>query len=183
MLYLNVFFVVMKANIYESALAATTLLSIVGICFYFYEVINPSPVQDNPFRVFDTNPGIIKISVASLISRIIFIICFVILYASKYQSNKVVLAVYLLAALVVGFLQWFELYYGSTFYYGEVRDKQGLMFPVLASAMVTLIVWKVDYLKAKKQNLLVKLALVGLVNIGLYLLWIQVGEPWNLWQS
>ncbi len=90
---------------------------------------------------------------------------------------------YLFSALTTGFLQWFELYLGSTFYYGEVRDKQGLMFPVLASFMVTLVVWKINYSKTESRNLIIRLVLTGVINVGLYILWGQVYEPWNLWQS
>ena len=90
---------------------------------------------------------------------------------------------YIFSALTIGFLQWYELYYGSTFYYGEVRDKQGLMFPLLASLMVTLTIWKLNYSKTVNRNLTIKLTLTGIINVGLYLLWKQVYETWNLWQS
>jgi hypothetical protein len=172
-----------KANIYESVLVAITLLSIIGLCFYFYELASPSLTQDNPFKIFDNNPGIIKISIASLILRIAFVSYFAILYITKSEPNRKILTVYLLAALAISFLQWFELYYGSTFYYGEVRDKQGLMFPVLASAMLTLVVWKINYPRVGKNSVIIKVILAVLLNIGLCLLWIQVSETWNLWQS
>ena len=98
------------------------------------------------------------------------------------QSNKV-LTVYIFTALFIGFLQWYELYFGSTFYYGEVRDKQGLMFPILASLMVTLAIWKINYSKTEIRDLSIKLTLSAIINVGLYILWIQVYESWNLWQS
>ncbi|QHT71369.1 hypothetical protein GXP67_34290 [Rhodocytophaga rosea] len=172
-----------KTNIFETALAVLTLLSIVGLCFYFYELINPDPTQDNPFKTFDNNPGIIKISIASLIARTIFIICFCYLVVDKFKQDNKIITVYLFIALTIGFLQWYELYYGSTFYYGEVRDKQGLRFPLLASFMVTLAIWRINYTKTQNRNLIIKLVLTGLINFGLYFLWTQVNEPWNLWQS
>lgn len=172
-----------KTNIFETALATLTLLSIVGLFIYFYDLNNPDPTQDNPFKTFDNNPGIIKISIASLIARIVFVVCFLLLAFDKFRQDKKILTVYLFSALTIGFLQWYELYFGSTFYYGEVRDKQGLMFPLLASFMVTLVVWKINYSKAENRNLTIRLVLTGITNVGLYILWGQVYEPWNLFQS
>jgi uncharacterized protein YxeA len=172
-----------KTNIFETILAILTLLSIVGLCFYFYDLKNPNSNQDNPFTTFDNNPGIIKLSFASLATRTIFIICFLLLAIDKFKQDNKILIVYILTALTIGFLQWYELYYGSTFYYGEVRDKQGLMFPLLASFMATLAIWKINYSKTEQRNLTIKLILTGLINVGLYFLWTQVYEPWNLWQS
>lgn len=169
-----------KTNIFETVLATLTLLSIVGLCFYFYELKKTNLAQGNPFKTFNNNPGIINISIASLVVRIIFIICFLILAVDKFRQNKKILTIYIFAALAIGFLQWYELYYGSTFYYGEVRDKQGLMFPLLASFMATLVIWKINYSKEENRNLTIKIILTGLTNIGLYFLWTQVYEPWNL---
>ena len=172
-----------KANIFEVVLVILTLFSVVILCIYFYDIINPNPQQDNPFKTFDNNPGIIKISIASLVARIIFILCFFLLAVDKLKNDKKILTLYIVCALAIAFLQWFELYYGSTFYYGEVRDKQGLMFPLLASFMVTLAIWKINYSKTGNRNLIIKLILTGVINVGLYFLWTQVYEPWNLWQS
>jgi hypothetical protein len=172
-----------KVNIFEVVLVILTLFSVVILCIYFYDIINPNPQQDNPFKTFDNNPGIIKISIASLVARIIFILCFFLLAVDKLKNDKKILTLYIVCALAIAFLQWFELYYGSTFYYGEVRDKQGLMFPLLASFMVTLAIWKINYSKTGNRNLIIKLILTGVINVGLYFLWTQVYEPWNLWQS
>ncbi len=172
-----------KANIFETVLATLTLLSVVGLCFYFYDLQNYNPTQGNPFKEFDNNPGIIKISIASLTTRTIFIICFLLLSFDKFKQDKKIRTIYILSALKIGFLQWYELYYGSTLYYGEVRDKQGLMFPLLASFMATLAIWKINYSKTENRNLIIKLILTGAINVVLYFLWTQVYEPWNLWQS
>ena len=138
-----------KANIFETVLATLTLLSVVGLCFYFYDLQNYNPTQGNPFKEFDNNPGIIKISIASLATQTIFIICFLLLSFDKFKQDKKIRTIYILSALTIGFLQWYELYYSSTFYYGEVRDKQGLMFPLLASFMATLAIWKINYSKTE----------------------------------
>ena len=172
-----------KANIFETVLASLTLLSLIGLGFYFYDLKNPDTTQDNPFKTYDTNAVIINISISSFISRTIFLITFILLSLETYKDKKVIKIVYLSSALTIGFLQWCELYYGSTFYYGEVRDKQGLMFPILASFMATLVIWKINYSTQDNRNLTIKLIVTGLVNIALYFLWTKVYEPWNLGQS
>ena len=170
-------------NIFEIIIASLTLLSLAGLCFYFYDILFPDFSQNNPFETFNNDPGIIKISIASFVARIIFILSFISLVFDKFKQNKIILGIYISSALIIAFLQWYELYYGSTFYYGEVRDKQGLMFPVLASLMLTLSIWKINYTKIESQNLKIRLVLTGILNVGLYVLWTQVYEHWNLWQS
>ena len=49
---------------------------------------------------------------------------------SKQRLDKIVNWVMLCSCIVIFALVFFELYFGSTFYYGEVRDKQGLPFGV-----------------------------------------------------
>ena len=169
-----------KTNIFETALALLTLLSIVGLSIYFYNLDNTDSLHDNPFKRFDNNPGIINISIASLISRIIFIICFLLLGFDKFRLDRKILTAYIITALIIAFLQWFELYYGSTFYYGEVRDKQGIMFPILASFMVTLAIWKINYSMEENLNLTLRLILTGVINVALFFLWTQLNEQWNL---
>jgi hypothetical protein len=172
-----------KVNIFDTVTAILTLLSIIGLGLYFYELAYPDLTQEDPFRMFNSNGGIIKISIASIISRLVFFVFFLILSTRAYQDNILAKFVYVTSALVIGFLQWYELYYGSTFYYGEVRDKQGLMFPALSSLMVTLVIWKINYSKFTNRNLTIKIVMTGLINLGLYMFWKLVSESWNLWQS
>jgi hypothetical protein len=172
-----------KANIFETILAIFTTFSIALLCFYFYDLLNTNSIQRDPFTTYNNNSGIIAISVASIICRSIFLACFLFLALTKLHDSKKVLVIYLVSALAIAFLQWFELYYGSTFYYGEVRDKQGLMFPFLGSLMVTLTVWKINYTKLLARNMRVKILLTVMLNIGLIIFWISVREPWKLWQS
>jgi hypothetical protein len=172
-----------KVNIFDTVTAILTLVSIIGLGLYFYELAYPDLTQQDPFRMFNSNAGIIKISIASIISRLVFFVFFLILSTHAYQDNIAAKLVYVTSALVIGFLQWYELYYGSTFYYGEVRDKQGLMFPALSSLMVTLVIWKINYSKFTKRNLIIKIVMTGLINLGLYMFWKLVSESWNLWQS
>jgi hypothetical protein len=170
-------------NFFETGVVILTLLSIVGLGVYFYDIIYPEFTEYNPFDDYYTNAGIIKISIASVISRVTFLVLFVVLLTQRYRDSLTLKLIYLLSALIIGFLQWYELYYGSTFYYGEVRDKQGLMFPSLGSFMVTLVIWKIKYANDDLRNSATKAILAALLNVGLYLLWRLVYEPWNLEQS
>ena len=173
----------MKTDIFETGVFFLISLSVIGLGFYFYDILFLAPTEDNPFFIYNANPGIINNTIASITCRVVFIILFLALSTESYNDSVVVKSLYLLSALVIGFLQWYELYYGSTFYYGEVRDKQGLMFPWLASLLVTLVIWKINYSKANPRNVMVKIILTVLINVGLFFLWRQVYEPWNLWQS
>lgn len=168
---------------YEILLAFLMFLTVIGIGLYFYDITFLNLQSDNPFKDYDNNSGIITISIVSLLCALSFLVCFFVLAYEKYRNNKTILSVYLIAALLFAFLQWFQLYYGSTFYYGEVRDKQGLNFPLFASLLVTLVIWKVNYTSSKKHNYNLKVLLTALVNGGLYFLWTQVYELWNLGQS
>jgi hypothetical protein len=172
-----------KLAIFETGLLILISLNVLGLGFYFFSIIFPGDTKSDPFHTYNNNPGIIRISIASIASQILFIILFLVLSAESYRNNAFIKAAYLFLALVIGFLTWYELYYGSTFYYGEVRDKQGLMFPWIASLLATLVIWKINYSKEDTRNVKIKIAATALVNVGLYVLWLKVYEPWNLWQS
>ncbi|WP_188934689.1 hypothetical protein [Dyadobacter endophyticus] len=140
--------------------------------------------RGDPFYAYRHNPVIINISIASLVFRLAFV--GLLIYSNikpHHQKGKTPWYAFFISGFAAAFLQWYELYYGSTFYYGEVRDKQGLMFPLLASFIATLMIWKFPAPINEQRNLIWKLILTALVNIGLYILWLNVYEPWNLFQS
>lgn len=145
--------------------------------------LSEASFQDDPLNAYRSNPGVIKISIASLLSRLLFVGCLSLLRFKPQHIGRVLLSIFILSGLTAAFMQWYELYYGSTFYYGEVRDKQGLMFPLLASSIVTLIIWECSYSSNERRDLLLKAILTVLVNLGLYVLWLNVYEAWNLFQS
>jgi len=172
-----------KSNIFETALAFLTFLAIIFSIISFIEIESPNSQIDNPLAAYYSNPGIKRISTCKLISYCTFFLLFILLCLDKFKNKTTVLAAYLTSAFVIAALQWYELYYGSTFYYGEVRDKQGLGFPVFGSSMVTLIIWKINYSKNTDKDLTIKLILTGIINFGLYQFYGQVYESWKLWQS
>jgi uncharacterized BrkB/YihY/UPF0761 family membrane protein len=172
-----------SANIFEAALAFIVFLAIVFSIIDFVDFNSSESEVGNPFAAYYSNPGIIRITILKFLSFCFFFLLFIALSVEKFKNLNILLGAYLFSALAIAFLQWYELYYGSTFYYGEVRDKQGLGYPILSSLMVTLIIWKLNYSNSKERNLIIKLILTGVINIGLYQVYNLVYESWNLWQS
>lgn len=172
-----------KSNIFETALAFLVLFTIVFYIINAIGIESPNAQVGNPFTEYYSNPGIRRIQALKFISYCCFLLLFVLLCFENYKKNIAVLTSYLTSAFAIAALQWYELYYGSTFYYGEVRDKQGLGYPVLSSFMVSLIIWKINYSKNRDVDLTVKLVLTGIINFSLYQLYGQVYESWKLWQS
>jgi hypothetical protein len=171
-----------KVNILEAAIVLFLTLHVLGVCIDYYDIIIQDLSYHNPFFNYHTNPGIVILSLAFILSGLSFIICFI-LSCYKKRQTLALMRLYLISALIIAFIQWYELYYGSTFYYGEVRDKQGLMFPVLASLMVTLVIWKTNFNWSANINYRAKVMLAVFLNCGLTVLWKFVEEPWRLYSS
>lgn len=169
-------------RIAELILIFWILLTIIIIAFDLIDLSEVN-VQDDPFDTYKRNPGIVRINIISLLSRSVFWSSLVFLSYKPQYKGKFLLCIFLLSGLTSAFLQWYELYYGSTFYYGEVRDKQGLAFPLLGLFIVTLMIWECSFSSNEDWDQWMKMVLTALVNLGLYVLWLNVAEPWNLIQS
>ncbi len=162
-------------NYFELCIATLTLLSLLGYCIGVF--LNYSLPNENPFKAYYTNTGILITFAIGFIARSIFLISF---YLMTFREKKFAKVICLFSAFTIGFLAWFELYYGSTFYYGEVRDKQGLGFPYLASIMFTFIIWKIQFSKTHRANLVAKIFLTSFINVALVSLWFYVQDSWKL---
>jgi hypothetical protein len=131
----------------------------------------------DPFREYYTNKGIVLIFIARLIFWL-NVSVFGIIWLKNKTIRPLYLNLLLLSILIIASLQWFELWYGSTFYYGEVRDKQGLGVPILS---IVLQIYLLLRLGIKKRTLLVGLiALIIIMNYGIYS---QVYENWKLYHD
>lgn len=170
-------------SMFEVGLALIVFVAFAFSIISQIELNNADLNAGNPFADYYSNTGIVAISWGQICSYFIFCLSFIFLCLKKYKMKRWVPTLYLLSALFIGFLHWFELYYGSTFYYGEVRDKQGLGFPFLSSFMVSLIIWRFKYSTKIDKDLHFKFILTAVINIGLFELYALVYEPWNLWQS
>ena len=165
----------------EFFVGAWIILTILLIGSDFTSSSNDS--QDDPFTSYRHNPGIIRISIATFIARLLFVGCLIIFNIKPQYKGRFLAYAFFFSGLMAAFLQWYELYYGSTFYYGEIRDKQGLMFPLLASSVITLMIWECSFWPNEDRDLRLKMILTAIVNLALYVLWLNVAEPWNLIQS
>jgi hypothetical protein len=90
-------------------------------------------------------------------------------------------------ALAGTWLTWFELWYGSTFYYGEVRDKQGLPyninnFGVLGGfVFLAYLIWRLPPGRAQGSwSVAVRCALTMLLLLGQGAVLGMIGRLWNL---
>lgn len=175
----------------DVALAIFVLFGVIGgslSCFngeYFWRG-NPNYVD--PFAEYNANLGIRFITAAAfaLDTAILVLIARA---AIRRTWSRIEQLVVIAAATAAALLTWFELWYGSTFYYGEVRDKQGLPFGVnnagvFGSAMfLTYIVWRVSLPEAVRHQVIVRIALTVALIAAHYMLLRVVETPWNLWQS
>ena len=172
-----------KTNIFEKSIVILTIISLIILGIEYYDIANPDKNYINPFQNYYSNSGIVKILISYSVLKLLFISCFLILQFEKYEKTELLKLIYLIIAVLIGILNWYELYYGSTFYYGEVRDKQGLMFPIYASLMFTFVIFKLNYSKKLNVNFIIKIILAIILNSGLILFWEKIYEKWNLWQS
>jgi hypothetical protein len=180
-----------RIRIGEVALAIYVLFGVIGgslSCFngeYFWRG-NPNYVD--PFAEYDANLGIQFITAAAFaLDTGIFVL--IARAAFRRTWSRIEQMVVIVAAAVAALLTWFELWYGSTFYYGEVRDKQGLPLGVnnggaLGSVVfLTYIVWRVSLPESVRHRVIVRIALTAALIAAHYMLLRVVETPWDLWQS
>ncbi|MGK5093524.1 hypothetical protein WDW89_16135 [Deltaproteobacteria bacterium TL4] len=130
----------------------------------------------------------------SLISNIqliaIFIDCMILLliFLKVTRLKNELLSKGLMFFLLLGvFFIWFELWYGSTFYYGEVRDKQGLPLTLNNIGIVGSILFLLYFLLNIKLFIKLKtISKIGIVFIVICGHWVAVKMleiPWNFVSS
>jgi hypothetical protein len=83
----------------------------------------------SPYSRYYGNVGINLINIGALIVDVLVVALIIGWLISPRLASHALRTVMLLAAIGAA-LTWAELWYGSTFYYGEVRDKQGLPLSV-----------------------------------------------------
>jgi hypothetical protein len=93
-----------------------------------------------------------------------------------------------LLVLVGAWLTWFEMWYGSTFYYGEVRDKQGLPvmvnnFGIVGSfAFLAYLIWGLPLGRMRSGwSIAVRCAFTLLLLLGHQSALGRVFEPWKIY--
>ncbi|EMO77065.1 hypothetical protein LEP1GSC127_1835 [Leptospira kirschneri str. 200801925] len=88
---------------------------------------------NDPFSIYFQNLGILVLFWLSVVVSIFIPILIAI--RNRMNFPKFTLQVFIIVAAI---LPWTEMYWGSTFYYGEIRDKSGL--PLNTIFLVLLVV-------------------------------------------
>jgi hypothetical protein len=95
-----------------------------------------------------------------------------------------------LLAVAGTWLVWFELWYGSTFYYGEVRDKQGLPYNVNnfgamgSFVFLAYLIWRFPLGRMRSGwSVAVRCGLTALLFLGQKAVLGMVCGPWNIVDS
>ncbi|MCB2196475.1 MAG: hypothetical protein KQH79_11495 [Bacteroidetes bacterium] len=173
-----------KIKIIDYFLIGLSLLIIIGIGVYFANILAPNGEYGtkhfDPFYKYNTNLGIILIMSIRVIMYLTILIIGIIWIKRKVLTNKSLYTIFAIL-IVISILKWIEYWYGSTFYYGEVRDKQMLGFPYMTYLYLVYVIWryKLDNFRNKKILIVRSLLTVFVFVIMLVFYWI-VKEPWIL---
>lgn len=140
-----------------------------------------------PYYAYNNNIGIKTISLLVLIiNTVIFLM---VLYWRFGKAKKLPLKIILIACFFGILLAWGELWFGSTFDYGTVRDKQALPFGInnaglLGSYIFSLYsISRIEIRDRKEHPIKVNAEVAILIILIHYFIYRIVYEPWNLWQS
>lgn len=103
------------------------LIFISFLIVYNISFLNIENLND-PYYIYMENQTITNIYTMAIILNILtFFSVFILMFESKIVLlNKFAIVILFISNLLIFILIVYELYYGSIFYYGEVRDKQGL---------------------------------------------------------
>ena len=162
-------------------------LTMIGGVFYFGELSSLNRKNEiHPLKEYLTNNGIYRIGTAQFIFAILMIVILVnkILQKGKFENGILIYALIFLSILL-GIIPWIEMWYGSTFYYGEVRDKQGLGFPKFSLIFLIYPIWifKEEIRNLNSKQISIRIIATISIIISLSIFYGQIYEPWKLWQS
>lgn len=137
--------------------------------------------MDDPYVKYYQNNIISKIQlIAVFIDSIIFAL--VLFKVAGFTNNIFSIGLMSLLLLAV-FLIWFELWYGSTFYYGEVRDKQVLPLALnnigIVGSILFLVYYVINIQVFKKLRTISKISILIILIFGHWILVKILETPWN----
>jgi len=176
-----------KSQQIDLMIIAISIITIIGGIFYFGELSTVNSSNEiHPFKDYITNSGILKISIIQLIFAILMIIILGNKYLQKGKiENRILIIGLIILSIGLGLIPWIEMWYGSTFYYGEVRDKQGLGFPIMSLSFLIYPFWmfKEEINNLNKKQITIRLIGTFGIIISSSIFYGQIYEPWKLWQS
>jgi len=173
-----------KMTVYETVFLSIVILDIIAYFYYIYGLIDNKSL-DEALRNYYLNNGIKVIATITFIFQVTFAVPFILSSLFKRFKDNIYLKItYFISAIATGLIKWFEIYYGSTFYYGEVRDKQGLHIIAIFGTMCFIFaVFKLNYSKTKQHNLLLKAIIASIIIIISYKFYFYVYDLWDLKKS
>jgi hypothetical protein len=141
----------------------------------------------DPEYLYMQNINIRIIYYASITLNIITLIILFYLYLTKKKDNQNSQNIFFfLFSLICLFLVLYELYIGSTFYYGDVRDKQGLPLSINNMGFIGSIVYLSFSLSKFVKNKIKyrKYFYFVVINVSIVafhiILYYLLRKPWNL---
>ena len=150
---------------------------------------------DEPYINYYTNPVLRQIYIFALILNILVVA--ILLYEILGKPSKRIYSFLKITLVILICIQislvWYELYYGSTFSYGEVRDKQGL--PIIGlnnigfvgSIFFCLLLFNIvfgKWFQKKPFRLIVGNGILYLALVGLHvILYLNLKDSWKIWTS
>ena len=139
----------------------------------------------DPYIEYYQNIVISKIQIVACVVDLVILVL-ILAKLKKYQEPSLsnLLALFLVLSI---FLIWFELWYGSTFYYGEVRDKQGLPltlnnFGAIGSIIFTFVFF-MQFKGINKLRVPYKIFIVCVVILCHFIAFKLLETPWNFVSS
>ncbi len=176
-----------KSRNIDLLIIAISIITMIGGLFYFGELSALKKSNENHLlKEYLTNNGIIIV----LTTQFIFAILMTAVLANKIlkngkAGNRIIIFGLMALSIGLGIIPWIEMWYGSTFYYGEVRDKQGLGFPILSLIFLTYPFWlfkeEIKNLDSKQVSIRILSSITIIISSIIY--YGQIYEKWELWQS
>jgi hypothetical protein len=167
-----------RIRIIDYILIILSVLFLLGVCIYYFNILMPNGEYGekdyDPLYEYNTNSGIFIITTLKFICSVI-----ISLFGYIWIRNRVIsystFKTILLFVFIHAILEWIELWYGSTFYYGEVRDKQGLGFPILS-----LLLMLYFFVRIRIPKNVYRIGLIlGTIMVYLWL-FRSIQDDWNL---
>ena len=191
-LAVNTFIEKIMLNIKRNKFELFDILIITNIAFALFLILAPDNIKsypDSPFYEYFNNIGIKVIyAIVIVLDSLLFI--FIILKSIKIIQKPNIRFFIIAICIILSLIIWLEFWYGSTFYYGEVRDKQGLPFGDNNNGIIgsTIFIFYIFYqfnLELKSKYLkyiyyMIILIVLFMIQLGITKL---LEESWKLYQS
>ena len=140
-------------------LLGISIIALIDFFFYYWSVFSPNGDFGSrgfdPYYGYNSNGGIILIQTVNFVLWLGILLIGVAWTIKRNIDYKWVYVIFILCLLLF-VSRWVEFWYGSTFYYGEVRDKQGLTFPIFRLCLAFYVIWRFKLELIDKKQIVIK---------------------------